>query len=167
MVEGNGAIHAAGSKDPRGLVVQITDETGQPAEGVAVSFRLPEEGPSGTFARGMKTDVTTTVADGRAAVYGMVWNRLPGPFQIRVTAIKGQIRAGTIVSQYISDAPAAKEARVGSNGRRKWATIAVLVGGGAAAALVAGSRKSPSAAAAPPAAPPPQIGMPTISIGKP
>ena len=45
VVEGDGAIYALGSRSGRPLTVQITDETGKPASGAAVSFRLPEEGP--------------------------------------------------------------------------------------------------------------------------
>jgi hypothetical protein len=126
---------------------------------------MPEEGPGGTFQRGMRTEAITTAADGNAAVYGMLWNRLPGAFQIRITAVKGQVRAGTVVSQYISDTPQPKAAGVGRS-RKKWLAIAAVVGGGAVAGIAAARiGSSPAQASAP--APPPQIGMPTITVGKP
>ena len=46
----------AGSKSDRPIAVQLTDETGRPLEGVAVSFRLPEEGPGGHL-KGVKTEI--------------------------------------------------------------------------------------------------------------
>ncbi|MCL5742452.1 MAG: hypothetical protein M1541_00795 [Acidobacteria bacterium] len=116
VVEGEGAVHAAGSRATRGLVVEVTDETGKPVGGVAVNFRLPDEGPSGLFANGMKTEVVITTSDGRATLWGMQWNRTEGPFQIRITAAKDQARAGTIVSQYLSQAAAARQ--IGASGTR-------------------------------------------------
>lgn len=109
VVEGEGAVQAAGSRATRGLSVEVTDETGKPVGGAAVNFRLPEEGPSGVFANGMKTEVVITSSDGRATLWGMQWNRVEGPFQIRVTAAKGQARAGTVIAQYLSRAVAAKQ----------------------------------------------------------
>ena len=157
-------MHAAGSKDGRPLAVQITDETGRPVEGATVTFRMPEEGPGGVFARGMRTEVVTTAADGHAIVDGIVWNRLPGAFQIRITVVKGQVRAGTIISQYISDAP---QPRGLSNGaaRKKWIAVTAIAAG-AAAGIAAGMSNSAPAATAP-STPPPQIGPPTITLGKP
>ena len=166
-------MNGAGTRSQRPLAVQLTDETGRPLEGIAVSFRLPEEGPSGTFESGMKTEVVITAADGRAAVHGIRWNKISGPLQIRITAAKGETRAGAICSQYISDAPVGKASASISAGSTKWRWIAVaaLAAGGAAAAGMTVARGSlqtqqPSATA-PPVAQPVQIGLPTISIARP
>lgn len=161
-------MRRAGGKDARAMVVQITDETGSPAEGVTVSFRLPEEGPSGSFGGGLKTDIVTTNPDGRASMYGVVWNRTPGPFQVRVTAVKGFVRAGTVIAQTLAEAAAGKGA-ASAGSRRKWIAIAAVVGGGAAAGVAAGMRGGAKSAAAVPAAvaPPPQVGPPAITIGRP
>jgi hypothetical protein len=164
-MEGEGAVHAAGSRDGRPLAVQITDETGRPVEGATVTFRMPEEGPGGLFARGMRTEVATTAADGHAIIHGVIWNRLPGAFQIRITAVKGQVRAGTIVSQYISDSPQTARLSTGAS-RKKWLAVTAIAAG-AAAGIVAGMSKSPAPAAGSPPVPPPQIGLPTITLGKP
>lgn len=190
MIEGEGSVNSAGSRSQRPIAVQLTDETGRPLEGIAVSFRLPEEGPGGAFESGMKTEVVITSADGRAAIHGIRWNRAPGPFQIRVTAAKGESRAGSIVSQYISDQPAAKGfggpvtsssiVRAGG-GKKKWIAIAALAAGGAlAAGMTAGGGAGISAGSGgatpqqpgqqPPstgAAAPIQIGLPTITIARP
>jgi hypothetical protein len=160
-------VHAAGTRDDRGLAVRITDETGGPVANAVVTFRLPEEGPGGLFSKGMRTEVVKTASDGHAAVQGIVWNRMPGAFQIRVTAIKEEIRAGTVVSQYVSNAPQNRTMSSGTS-RKKWLAIAVI-GAGAAAGLAVGlgggsSSQSTGSGAA---GPPPQIGTPTISIGRP
>jgi hypothetical protein len=165
VAEGDGSVHAVGSRDHLPLAVQITDETGRPVDTATVTFRLPEEGPGGVFPRGMRTEVVTTAADGNAVVQGMVWNRLPGAFQIRITAVKGQVRAGTVVSQYISDAPQAKAVRAGSS-RAKWLTIAAI-GAGAAVGIAVGMAGSSQPSASASNVPPPYIGAPTISIGAP
>lgn len=163
-------MNAAASKSERPIAVQLTDETGRPLEGVAVSFRMPEEGPSGTFEGGMKTDIAITTADGRAAVHGMRWNSAPGQFQIRITAAKGESRAGAICSQYISDTPVPKSSSaIRKGGKGKWIVMLALAAGGAGAAtLIAGKSGGGTAAQTPtPSGQPVQIGLPTISIGKP
>jgi hypothetical protein len=170
VLEGEGAVHIAGGKVSRGIAVQVTDETGKPVDGVAVSFRMPEEGPGATFARGMKTDIAITSPEGRAAVHEMYAGRLAGPFQVRITAVKGQVRAGTIASQYVTES-STKGGGSPRSSRRKWLSITALVAGGAAAGVILGTSgggRSASPAATPASVPtPPQIGVPTISIGKP
>jgi hypothetical protein len=166
VLEGEGVAHSAGSKSERGPVVQVTDESGNPAAGVTVSFRLPDEGPSGTFSRGMKTELVVTTEAGRAATYDIVWNRMPGPLSLRVTAVKGEVRAGTVIAQSIVAGPARKNAAATRRGRGKWIAIAAAVGGGAAAGAVILGRSKPAPVSAPPA-PPPQIGPPAITIGRP
>ncbi len=176
VVEGEGAVHAAGSRASRGLVLEITDETGKPVSGAAVNFRLPDEGPGGVFANGMKTEVIITSSDGRAALWGMQWNRVEGPFQIRVTAAKGQARAGTVVSQYLSQAVAGKQSgaigarpvAVAARSRSKWLWIGLIaagaVGGGMAAGMSKSSKADTAGASTPPSL---SVGAPSITVGKP
>jgi len=167
LTEGDGAVYAKGSRATRGLAVLITDETGRPVEGATVSFSLPGEGPSGVFSSGARTEIATTHADGRAAVWGMQWNRTPGPFEIRITAVKGQARAGTVSSQFLSDAAEVKDAAAPkTHGGHKLLWISVIIAG-AAVAGVAGVVVGKSTAAAPAgsAVTPLQIGPPTISLG--
>lgn len=172
VIEGEGAVHGSESKCSRPIVVEVTDETGRPVEGAAISFRMPEEGPGATFERGMRTDIRVTTPDGRAAAYECQTGKLTGPFQVRVTAVKSQIRAGTVVAQYVSDAPVKSRGattmvrRSGSG--RKWLLIAAIAGGAAAAGLTVGMGRGGATSSAPAAPPtPPQIGAPTISIGGP
>jgi hypothetical protein len=109
----------------------------------------------------------------------MQWNRVEGPFQIRVTAAKGQARAGTVIAQYLSRAVAAKPGAAASTravavpGRShgKWVWIALVaagtaVGGGLAAGLVKSS-KTTSSATSTAATPALTVGVPIITVGKP
>jgi len=169
LTEGDGAIYAKGSRATRGLTVLITDETGRPVEGATVSFSLPADGPSGEFSSGGRTEIATTRADGRAAVWGMQWNRTSGPFEIRITAVKGQARAGTVSSQFLSDAVEVKDtapAKVRAGHKLLWISVIIA---GAAVAGVAGvvSGKGTAASPAGSAVTPLQIGSPTISLGHP
>jgi hypothetical protein len=167
VVEGEGAAYAMGSRATRGIAVQVTDETGRPVEGATVSFRLPDDGPSGTFTGGTKTEIAMTRLDGRAAAWGMRWNRTAGLLEIRVTAVKGKTRAGIVCSQYLTNAPAAA---VGKSpvisGSHKWLWVAVAVAGaaGGAVAAVALGGKAPATTASAVSV---QINAPTITLGHP
>jgi hypothetical protein len=170
VIEGEGGVHAPGARVARPLSVAVTDETGRPVPGAAVSFHLPEDGPGGTFPNGLRTDVTSTDELGRATLRSIQLNRISGRFQIRVIASKEQARAGTVSFQYIAEsgsgAAKARTASSGaSHGRTKWIAIAVLVGG--AAAGVMASRSTSSAPPGTAAAPTLTIGAPGITVGKP
>jgi hypothetical protein len=164
--------------------VEITDETGKPVPGAAVSFHLPEDGPGGAFVNGLRTDVATTDAQGRASLHGMQVNRISGRFQIRIMVSKEQARAGTVCSQYItgssqpqsaadrsteasSSVPAAPAAS-GPHHRGKWIAVAAVVGGGAILGILAAGRFGSAAPPpAPSAGPALTIGPPSITVGKP
>jgi hypothetical protein len=168
VVEGEGAVHAPGSRAGRTLTVAVADESGKPVAGAAVSFHLPENGPGGTFANGMRTDVGITDARGRASIRSFQSNRLPGRFQIRIVASKEQARAGTVSFQYVGETAAGgAEAR----SHRKWMVIAAAAAGGVLAGTMAMRGSSSPAVVTPPPVTPPApvltIGTPTISVGKP
>jgi hypothetical protein len=173
VLQGEGAVYLAGSRAKTGLTVEVTDEIGRPVEDTMVSFRLPPKGPSGVFPNGLTSDVVVTGADGRATVSGVKWNLTPGPVQIRITAAKGEARAGLIVSQSLAESRASR-ARASATARsfkprRKWLTATLFVAGAAAGATAVGlafGRRS-SSAPAPPAVGGLSIGAPTITIGGP
>src|SRR3712207_200997 len=54
VLEGEGAVYAAGARTVRPLSVQVTDETGRPVEGASVSILLPGDGPTGMFNGNMR-----------------------------------------------------------------------------------------------------------------
>ena len=168
VIEGEGSVYGIGSRATRGITVQVTDETGKPVEGAAVSFRLPDEGPSGVFSSGLRTEVVTTKADGHATVWGMQWNKIAGPFEIRITAIKDQARAGIVSSQYLSDSVSAKSGsgtfQPSHHFRGKWLLISA-VAAGAGAGLAFSKSQGAKTSVAPVV--PTQIGIPSIIIGHP
>ena len=166
VVEGEGAVYGAGARATRGLTVEITDELARPVPGASVSFMLPETGASGVFTGGKRTEVAITNAEGKASVWGMQWNKTPGTVEIRITALKGGVRAGTISTQYITDKlPAA--ASFSPSHKRRYLMIAAALAGAAGAGLVLGNVHSSTAPAAAAVIAPPAIGNPTITIGRP
>ncbi len=82
VLEGEGAVSIAGAKATRPVTVQIIDETGKPVSGAGVTFRLPEESPTGFFDTGLKSEIQITSADGRASAWGVVWGEAAGPVKI-------------------------------------------------------------------------------------
>ena len=163
-------MHAPGARSTRPLTVEITDETGRPVAGAAVSFHLPDEGPGGVFANGLRTDVATTDDRGRAVLRGWQLNRMPGRFQIRITASKEQATAGTVSFQYITE-PAGGAAKAvaatpgTSHSHAKWLVIVGLVAGGAAAGVVVARPHGTTPATASSSII--VIGAPSITVGKP
>ncbi len=175
LLEGDGAVYRTGTRATRGLTVLVTDESGKPVENAAVSFRLPDEGASGVFSSGLRTEVVTTGPDGRASVWGMQWNKTAGSVEIRITAVKDQARAGIISTQYLSTQylGSAIAPKAGGEGvfaashksRTKWILI-TLAAGGAIAGLAFG--RSHGATGASVAAPTGIfIGNPSITVGRP
>jgi hypothetical protein len=170
VVEGESAIHQPGARSSRPLIVEISDETGKPISGAAVSFHLPEDGPGGTFANGLRTDVAVTDARGRATIRAFQANRTSGRFQIRIVASKEQARAGTVSFQYIAELKpgmAAKATAASSSHTRRWMVIAGVIGAGAVGGLLASHGGSTPASPTPPTPPAFSIGSPTLSVGKP
>jgi hypothetical protein len=167
VLEGEGVAYPLGGRATRGVTVQVTDETGKPVEGSSVSFRLPEEGPSGTFSNGSRAEIATTNADGKASAWGMQWNRTEGSFEIRITAVKGQARAGTVCAVYLSKSTAVSESssplKIARNHKWLWITLAVVGAAGAVVAVTALAGKSTPPVG--PAVTPTTIGAPTIVIG--
>jgi hypothetical protein len=168
IVEGEGVAYPLGSRATRGITVQVTDETGKPVPEAVVTFRLPDSGPTGTFTSGGRTEIAITAADGRALAWGMQWNREAGAFEVRITASKGEARAGAVCALYLTEAAvSSREAPVDGAMRRHkklWVALAAVGGAVAAVSLSSGS----SASSAPPASVNgPRIGAPTIIIGRP
>ena len=189
VIEGEGGVHAPGSRSARLLTVEVTDETGHHVPRATVSFHLPEEGPSGVFANGLRTDVVTADEQGRASLRSLRWNRVAGRLQIRIIASKEQARAGIVSFQYIRETGGAMTARSGgtqtetatargeseskpklTRGHGRWIAVLALVGGGAAAGLLA-TRGGGAVATGPQAAAlvstPVTIGTPAVTVGKP
>ena len=172
VIEGEGTVYRTGTRATRGLTVLVTDEGGKPVANAAVSFRLPEDGPGGVFSSGLRTEVITTGADGKATVWGMQWNKNAGPVEIRITAVKDQARAGLISTQYLSDSVAPKAGGEGvfsasHKGRMKWILIAAGVGAGAAAGLLFARSNNSASPGSTTSTTGILIGSPSINVGHP
>jgi hypothetical protein len=171
VTSGEGAVHTPGARDPRGIAVVVTDETGRPVEGAAVSFHLPDQGPSGTFVNGLHTEVAVTDDRGRAAAHSIEFNRVPGRFEVRIVASKEQARAGTVSFQYIAgtspSGTAAADVKGGGHHRKKkWMIVAAVAGAGAAGGVLALTRSGAAQASAE-STTTLTIGPPSITVGKP
>jgi hypothetical protein len=99
----------------------------------------------------------------------MQWNKIEGSFEIRITAVKGQARAGTVCPVYLSKATAEASAPPPKvSGSRKWLWITAAVAGGAGVAVIAsvlGGKAAGSSAQSGPTVTPTSIGAPSITIG--
>lgn len=148
-IDSDGADHVAGSRSA-GIAVEVTDGMGKPVPGAVVTVRLPDDGPGGAFANGASTAIVTTGPDGRAATTPITWNRLAGPVEIRITAVSGRLRAGTIAARRLSE-PAPEKRTVletekhgprvvmkphaSGGGHLKWILIGATTAGAVAATL--------------------------------
>jgi hypothetical protein len=172
ILEGDGASYAPGARTTQPLSVQIADERGNPVGGAAVSFRLPDDGPGGLFANGLRTEIVITDPNGRATVRHLHLNNTPGEFSVRITAAREQAHAGTLLRLSIAGASSASAAAASerpavakAKSNKKWIVLGLLVAG-VAGGVGAGVATRPSATAPhPPPAPPVTIGPPTVSIG--
>lgn len=158
----------------------MTDEAGVPVSGAAVSFRLPEEGPTGVFQNGVRTEIASTSASGRATVWGMRWGRVPGSVVVRVTAAKGETRAGALVTQILVEPSQANAAALAAAKRdspsgyrirpnRRWLWVSALAAAAAGGGLAFGARSGGSGGSSVSAAGSSSaivIGSPSISVGR-
>lgn len=173
--EGAGAVVPQNTLSSRRFTVAVSDEAGSPVGGATVHFRLPPEGPTGTFSSGLRSESAVTDARGLATVYGIQWGSLPGKLTIHVVAVAGQRRGEARIPVEISaQAKAAPDDRRNPSFRspghgRKWLIFAVVGAGAAAGLASARSKGGGTATYSPPAAVivPPSIGTPTIVVGKP
>ncbi len=162
IVEGEGMGYAAGSRATRGISVQVFDGDGKPVSGANVTFQLPENGPTGVFSSGSRMELAVTGSDGRTSVWGMRWNRVTGPFELRVSATKNQMRGSAACPLELTEA----EVKVGRS-HRKLIWIGLAIGGGVAGAVMARGAISSASTAGTTPVNPPAFGNPTIAISHP
>ena len=151
---------------PRPLVVEVTDETGAHVDHAIVSFRLPEDGISGTFRSGLKTEILTTGDGGHATLRTLLAGGFAGQFQVRVMVAKGEARAGTLSTQFIAPDRRKHPVHAAFAGHpHLWEAAGVLVL--AAGADVLKNRTSAGGGSGATATVPPTFGVPTGLVGKP
>ncbi len=173
----DGAVFGPGSR-AAGLSVEVTDELGRPAEGVAVSVRLPFEGAGGVFANGLNTEVVTTGVDGRGMTSPVRWSQESGAVEVRITAVKGTLRAGTLAAVELASSGTVAAGRPARSApsralrrrvSRKWVILGVLAAGAAGAGFLAGraGSRSGDSSTQPPPGSGVTIGPPAITVGQP
>lgn len=91
------------------LRVEVTDSAGAAVSNAAVTCRLPDSGPSGTFADGSHAAVAYTDSQGRATIDGIQWGDVLGSIAIRLTATKGTIHTGILVERNLAAAPVSSQ----------------------------------------------------------
>lgn len=90
-------------------LIEVTNANGVGIADVAVVFRLPDSGPTGTFSDGTHAAVAYTDQGGRAAIPSIQWDSTAGKSSIRVSATKGTAHAGILVDQNRSGGSAGPE----------------------------------------------------------
>ena len=138
VLEGDGAINNIRSPRAKEPVVRVEDSKNQGVAGAVVTFLLPTAGAGAVFGDGGSSLTLTTDDRGEAMARGLHANRIPGTFQIRVTASRSGRTAAASIGQTNVDPGAHTSSR----------TIAILAivggaaAGGAALAFKGGKAKS-------------------------
>src|SRR5450631_1911837 len=99
ILDGEGALNDIRGRTAREPIVEIQDENHKPIAGAIVIFTTPGSGPSATFANGLTTFQTTTLADGRATATGFKPNTTSGSYQIQVNATFGSLSSVAVVNE--------------------------------------------------------------------
>jgi hypothetical protein len=99
ILEGEGAINNLRQRVAREAIVQVEDENHKPLSGVAVTFLLPDYGPSGVFLDGSRSMTVMTDAQGKAIARGIQPNKVSGKMQIRVNAKYQGLTQSTVITQ--------------------------------------------------------------------
>jgi len=150
IVEGDGAVNNLRQRVVREPIVRVEDENHKPVAGALVTFLLPGNGASGTFANGAKLLTVTTDANGQAVAHSFRANNVSGQYQIKVTASMGKTTATTNIAQSnIAAAAGGGGAAGGAAISGKLIAVLVVVGAAAAAgvavAVTRGNGTSPPA----------------------
>src|SRR5439155_16676561 len=118
VLEGEGSINNIRRPQGRDIAVQVRDGNRRPLAGAVVVFTLPEQGPGGHFLNGSKILTMTADEQGRAVARSLKTNNVPGKFEIRVNASRGEEKASVTVTQFNMLVP--KE----HGGSGKWIALA-------------------------------------------
>lgn len=151
VVEGEGTMNNVREKKPVNVVAIVRDGNRRPMPGVPVTFTVPTEGASATFADGGRTVTVQSDSDGYAGARDIRPNTVAGPYRIDVEARHNDETATATITQFNMSI----ESRRGGSG--KWVALAAVLGGAAAGGAIAVTRNGASRTTA--AAPPPAIGI--------
>jgi len=158
VLEGEGAINNVRAPRAKEPVIRVEDANNQGVPGATVTFLLPERGAGAIFGDGGSSLTLITDDRGEAVARGLRANRMPGTFQIRISASKGDRNTTASISQTNVDP--------GSHGSSRLIAILAVAGGAAAAGAAMALRGGKSTSAA--TVTPPTIVTPgTPSFGGP
>lgn len=160
IIEGEGAINNLHQQVNRAATVIVEDENKNPLSGVAVSFFLPNEGPSGLFPNGSRVLTVFTDDKGIATSRPIRFNNLVGLMPIRVSAslfsqnvnatiTQTNVSSGQAIRSYVS--PVTRSQEPSHHGglhisKKKALIVLAIVGAGVAAGVIlSGRTSSPSA----------------------
>jgi hypothetical protein len=129
VVEGDGAINNVRTHTTHDPVVEVRDDKDGLVPGASVTFQAPSNGASAEFGDGMRSFVTQTDGEGRAAAHGLRPNSITGPYEIRVTASFNSQTASAVITE-TNAAPEAKSSK-------KFWLIGLAVGAAAGGAFAA------------------------------
>ncbi|MDX2178051.1 MAG: hypothetical protein SFV18_00575 [Bryobacteraceae bacterium] len=140
-LEGEGAINNLRSGMNRGITVLVEDENKNPLSGVAVTFTLPAEGPSGLFPDGSRALTVFTDDKGLAASRRISFNNGVGLMRVNVSASLFSQTASAIITQTnVGSAQSAQSTFVPSAGsprlakpvvnKKVWVWVAVAAAAG-------------------------------------
>ncbi len=135
ILEGEGALNDIRGRTAREPIVEIQDENHKPIAGAIVIFTTPGSGPSATFANGLSTFQTTTLADGRASATGFKPNTTSGSYQIQVSASFGSLSSVAVINEINAAGGSSAPAH---SARAFPVKVIAIVGTVAAGAIVAG-----------------------------
>jgi hypothetical protein len=132
VLRGENAVHAV--REPSGIIVEVAvyDEKDRPLPGATVALLAPQNGAGARFLNDSSATQAVTDERGIAHVAGLRGNRVPGTYQVRISASFGGKSATANLTQTNQKSPLITRRR------------AILLGAVAAAAIPVAIRLSSS-----------------------
>lgn len=159
VIEGEGAINNIRLRRAKEPVVRVVNEDNTPVKGASVTFLLPDMGAAGEFSGGVRSLAVIADQKGEAAGRGLVPNKIPGRFQIRVVASYQGQSVSTAVNQTNAEPGGAEHGFP-----KKYLLIGAIAGAAAAGvAIAAGGHGSSAATSTPATGPTNQPGIVIVS----
>ena len=100
ILDGEGALNNIRQRTAREPIVQVEDKNHKPVAGALILFAINDgSGGAGATVNGALTAATRTGLDGKAQLFNLKPNNLPGDFTITVTATVGTVVLTAIIHQ--------------------------------------------------------------------
>jgi hypothetical protein len=99
VLEGDGAINNVRTHTAHDSIIEVRNEQDRLVPGASVTFQTPATGASAEFDDGMRSFITQTDGEGRAATHRLRPNSITGPYEIRVNASFQSQTANAVITQ--------------------------------------------------------------------